>query len=285
MVIDPRHLAKLIDTLPAFPESVSKILQLTANEDLNSTELVEVVERDMVMTVRVLKLVNSAMYGLVGEVTSVKHAVVYVGSDTVKNLAISIATAGSLPKTNNAGLDMDTFWLQSLSVGVIAKLLAEREEKLTVFESADYFVAGLLHNIGKIVLAYFYPQEYSQVLKIAEQKNKADHLVERELFGLDHSELGAMLAEEWQLPIGLVHAIKNHHALANKSIDIPPTSGLTKTIFCASQIFHRLNANKREQDIIPQFIESWLGNTIEETIDSLTNIEEEIDKAMIFISD
>jgi len=284
MVIDPKNLAELIDKLPAFPASVSKILQLTADEDLDTSDLVDVVELDMVMTARVLKLVNSAMFGLSGEMTSVKHAVVYVGSDTIKNLAISIATAGSLPKTNKAGLDMDAFWLQSLSVGVIAKLLAEREN-LTVFESADYFVAGLLHNIGKIVLAYFYPQEYAQVLKIADEQNKADYLVEKELFGIDHSELGAMLAQEWQLPQGLVLAIKNHHALAEMTVDIPPTRELTKTIFCASQIFHRINANEREQDIIPEFVESWLGNSMEEIIESLTNLEQEIEKAMVFISD
>ena len=282
MPINHKQLAQLIHKLPAFPESVTKILELTAKEDVSTKELVAVIERDMVMTVRVLKLVNSPLFGLVKEVTSVQHAVVYVGLDTVKNLAISIATAGALPKTNDAGLDMEAFWLQSLAVGVAAKLIAE-QKGASAFESADYFVAGLLHNIGKIVFAYFYPEDYTRVLETAKVLNQADYLVEQELFSLDHSELGAMLAEEWQLPDTLVESIRQHHQLADESIANACESRLSKTIFCASQIFHRLNADQREQTEIPKSIEAWLGCPIDEMIESLTNLDEEIDKAMVFI--
>jgi len=282
MLIDHKELAQTIDKLPAFPESVSKILELTAKKDLAPNELVAVVERDMVMTLRVLKLVNSPLFGLVREVTSVQHAVVYVGIDVIKNLAISIATSGTLPKNNSAGLDMDAFWLQSLSVGVAAKLIAETKG-ISKFESADYFVAGLLHNIGKIVFAHFYPDNYAKVLETAKLMDKADHVVEQELFGIDHCELGAMLAEEWQLPARLVEAIKNHHALSAESIASQNDSDIAKAIFCGSQIFHRLNADLRERSAVPKSIQSWLGQSIDETIESLENLEEEIDKAMVFI--
>lgn len=282
MIIDHKELAQLIDKLPAFPESVSKILELTAQKDIAPNELVAVVERDMVMTVRVLKLVNSPLFGLVREVTSVQHAVVYVGIDVIKNLAISIATSGTLPKSNSAGLDMDAFWLQSLSVGVIAKLLAEKKG-ISSFESADYFVAGLLHNIGKIVFAHFYPDNYAKVLETAKLMDKAVHVVEHELFGIDHCELGAMLAEEWQLPTRLVEAIKYHHALSAESIASQNDSDIAKAIFCGSQIFHRLNADNKERSAVPKSITSWLGCSIDETIESLENLEEAIDKAMVFI--
>jgi len=282
MKIDLKDLARLIDKLPAFPESVSKILELTSRDDLAAKELVAVVERDMVMTVRVLKLVNSPLFGISREVTSVQHAVVYLGIDTIKNLAISIATSGTLPKSNGAGLDMEAFWLQSLSVGVAAKMLADRAG-VPKFESADYFVAGLLHNIGKIVFAHFYPENYAKVLETAKLLNKPDYRVEKELFGIDHSELGAMLADEWQLPERLVQAIKHHHSIGEDLALSDAQSDLEKAIFSASQIFHRLNADARETVAIPKPVEDWLNASLDEVVDEMSNLEEEIDKAMIFI--
>jgi HD-like signal output (HDOD) protein len=282
MSIDHKRVAEMFHKLPAFPESVNQVLQLTAQKDSSPQDLVSVIERDMVMTARVLRLVNSPLFRLEREVISVQHAVVYVGMDLIKNLAISIATAGCLPKSNKAGLDMDEFWLQSLSVGVIAKLLARRRG-ISEFDSADYFVSGLLHNIGKIVFAHFYPEDYAKVLSRALEADKADYEIETDIFGFDHSELGSMLAEDWKLPEQLVSAIRNHHSDFHKSDDAESNSELSMSVFCASQIFHRLNAKSKEIRNIPTSVSVWLGNDIDTLIDDLGDIEEEIDRAMMFI--
>lgn len=282
MSIDHKRVAEMFHKLPAFPESVNQVLQLTARKDSSPQDLVSVIERDMVMTARVLRLVNSPLFRLEREVISVQHAVIYVGMDLIKNLAISIATAGSLPKTNKAGLDMDEFWLQSLSVGVIAKLLARRRG-ISEFDSADYFVSGLLHNIGKIVFAYFYPEDYSKVLSRALSEDKADYELETEIFGFDHSELGSMLAQDWKLPEQLVNAIRYHHSDFQKSDNANSNSELCMSVFCASQIFHRLNAKNKEIRNIPDTVSVWLGNDIDKLIEDLGDIEEEIDRAMMFI--
>jgi HD-like signal output (HDOD) protein len=282
MAIDHKQIAALFHKLPAFPESVTKILQLTAKEDTDTQELVAVIERDMVMTARVLRLVNSPLFRLEREVISVQHAVVYVGIDLIKNLAISIASAGSLPKSNKAGLNMEEFWLQSLSVGVISKLIAKRQG-IPEFNSADYFVSGLLHNIGKIVLAFFYPEDYSKVIAMSVELDKPDYQLELELFGIEHSELGGMLAEEWLLPDSLVSAIKCHHSYRREPAKDQLGSPLCMAAYCASQIFHRLNANTKEQEAIPKAVTDWLGAEIELVIEELGDIEQEIDNAMMFI--
>jgi len=278
MSIDHEQLAQSLDSLPAFPQSVNKILELTAKIDVAPKDLVSVVERDIVLTARVLKLVNSPFFGLSREVTSVQHAVVYVGINTVKNVAISVAMSGSLPKNNDAGLDMEQFWVQSLSVGVIAKLLAERKG-VPSNQSADFFVTGLLHNIGKIIFAHFYPNDYKVVIDKAKEIKRPAFLVERKLLGLDHSEIGAMLAEAWQLPENLVRGIRNHH---NPKQEITEKS-LALSIFTASQIYKRINQCESDYIELPVEVENWLGCNLQEMIQSMTELDDEIEKAMVFI--
>lgn len=279
MQIDHDQLAKSLDRLPAFPQSVSKILALTANVDVAPKDLVAVVERDIVLTAKVLKLVNSAYFGLARKVTSVPHAVVYVGINTIKNVAISAATSGALPKNNQAGLDMELFWKQSLSVGVIAKILAEKKG-VEPNHIADYFVTGLLFNIGKIIFAHFYPAEYKEVLNQIEIQQRSAYLVERELLGIDHCEIGAMLAEAWQLPQNLISGIKNHHNWQQEVL----SNNLPVTIMVANQIYKRLHLSQRDYVEMPKEIEGWLGCSLDEMIDSMKELDKEIEKAMIFIN-
>ncbi len=279
MHIDHEQLAKSLDKLPAFPQSVSKILELTANVDVAPKDLVAVVERDIVLTAKVLKLVNSAYFGLAREVTSVPHAVVYVGINTIKNVAISAAMAGSLPKNNQAGLDMDDFWKQSLTVAVIAKLLAEKKG-VEPNHIADYFVTGLLFNIGKIIVAHFYPDEYREVIEQIEIQKKPAFVIERELLGIDHSEIGAMLGEAWQLPQNLIAGIKNHHNWQQEVL----SNNLPITILVANQIYKRLNKTEQDYVELPENIKIWMGCDFAEMLESLTNLDKEIEKAMLFIS-
>ncbi len=150
MPINEDQILEMVEKMPAFPQSVHRILALTSNVDCSPKELVAVIEHDPILTLKVLKLVNSAYFGLSKEIDSVNRAVVFVGINTIKNLAITVATTGSLPKTNRAGINMKDFWGHSLSVGVIAKLLAsDRETAGSVLSS--FFVAGLLHDLGKIL--------------------------------------------------------------------------------------------------------------------------------------
>jgi len=284
--VDREKLLRKVERMPAFPESVHKILQLTADVDCSPKDLVKVIEHDPVMTLKVLKLVNSAFFGLSNEVTSVNHAVVYLGINTVKNVAISIATAGALPRTNKAGLDMETFWAHSLMVGVVAKLLAA-ERGVPATAVANYFVAGLLHDIGKIVFAHFIPDDYREVLDLVGDDESRLPLVEIRRLGLSHCEIGAILAEKWQLHKELVASIRHHHDLKIHDLKIygddEITGDVMLAVYAANQICH-LKQGQTVIKKVPQSVQDWLGEPMEESLASLSHLDEEVEKALAFIA-
>lgn len=292
MPINHDQLIDMVDKIPTFQESVHRILALTTSPDCSAKDLVQVIEHDPILTIKVLKLVNSAYFGLSQEVTSVNHSVVYVGINTIKNVAISVATTGALPKTNKAGLNMNRFWEHSLAVGVIAKLLADNKG-VGKNEQANYFVAGLLHDIGKVLFAHFIPAEYQQVLQKSEVENIPLHQAEKELLGFDHSEIGAMVAEKWQLPSDLINSIRDHHGSAEQD-----QNPLSLAIYAANQAAHYLELTKQASDnndedalnvatsidnALPKAVKTWLGWPLSEVSKWLSNLDEEVDKALAFI--
>lgn len=292
MPINRDQLIDMVDKIPTFQESVHRILALTTSPDCSAKDLVQVIEHDPILTIKVLKLVNSAYFGLSQEVTSVNHSVVYVGINTIKNVAISVATTGALPKTNKAGLNMNRFWEHSLAVGVIAKLLADNKG-VGKNEQANYFVGGLLHDIGKVLFAHFIPTEYQDVLHKSEIEKIPLHQAEKELLGFDHSEIGAMVAEKWQLPVELISSIKSHH-----TTDVQEQTPLSVAIYAANQAAHYLALIKQATDDdnqdtlalaanidnnLPEAVKAWLGWPLSEVSKWLSNLDEEVDKALAFI--
>lgn len=282
MPLQRDQLLAMVDKIPAFPQSVHRVISLTAKADCAPKELVSVIEHDPVLTIKVLKLVNSAYFGLRREITSVNHAVVYVGINTIKNLAITVATAGALPKTNKAGLDVDALWRHSLSVGVVARILAAKRGVIPN-DLPNYFVAGLLHDIGKILFAHFLPDKYAPVVKLAAQGKYSFSQIENKLFGLDHGEFGAILAEYWKLPGDLVAAIRFHNSM-HPDIESDTGLKLCYAISASNAIAHYLFDEGNPEISIAQEVTDWLGAPVSVATASMEGIEDEIEKALAFIN-
>jgi putative nucleotidyltransferase with HDIG domain len=213
--LDKKILAA-VDKMPAFPKSVQRILDLTRNIACAPKELVQVIEKDPVMTIKLLKILNSAYYNFPKKVTSVSQCVVYLGLNTVKNLALNIAAIGILPKQNAAGFDLQQYLLHALTTANLAKLLCGRLPA-TDLDPMDCYIVGLLHDFGKLVFAQFMADEFHLALEISRLTNLPLYQAEREIIGVDHSVVGSMLAERWQFPPALVSSIRQHHE--------PPTAG------------------------------------------------------------
>src|SRR5664279_2366065 len=185
-----QKLTAAVQRMPAFPKSVQKILELTRDVDCSAKDLVQIIDKDPVITIKVLRVVNSAYYSLPKQITSINHAVVFLGFNTIKNLALSIAAIGILPAQNAAGFDSGQYLLHSLSTAGIAKQLALRLDDV---DPMDCFMAGLLHDFGKVVFAQFMPVEFKQALEISQSNQTSLHLALRGLVGTDHAVVGAML--------------------------------------------------------------------------------------------
>ena len=243
--INEDQLLAFVDKMPAFRSSVQHLLRLAADINADSREIVQVIETDPLMTVKILKVINSPFYGLTQKISSVQRAVVHLGINSIKNMALSVAAMGMLPAKNQAGFDTHAFLLHSLTTAVLSKLLAERL-KVPMLHSSDYFVAGLLHDFGKIVFAEFIPITYKQVLQTAGEQNKPLFEVETDMLGIDHSQAGKLLAEHWGLANELIEAIDHHHS---GHLHTP----LGDCLFAANQISKKLGFGFAGNPVIEAF--------------------------------
>ena len=205
-----QRLGAAVERMPAFPRSVQKILELTRNINCLPKEVVAVIEMDPVMTVKILKVINSAYYSLPSRITSVGQSVVYLGINTIKNLSLGFAAVGILPRMNAAGFDIQRYLLHSLVVAGTARQLAVQSARGEV-DPGDCYIAGLLHDFGKIVFAQFLATEFHDALRYSVEHALPLHEAEQAVIGVDHGLAGALLAKRWTFSGQLVDCIRNHH--------------------------------------------------------------------------
>jgi putative nucleotidyltransferase with HDIG domain len=202
------------------------------NPATNAEELGLAIRTDQGLTTRVLRLVNSAFYGFPGKIGSISHAVVLLGFSTVKNIVLT-ASVLDIFKTNNGGLfNARDVWKHSLACGVAAQNLA----RAVGYEfQEESFVAGLLHDIGKVVLFQLAPDDFSRVIEHADKTKNLFYDSECKLLGINHQEIGNMLIEQWRLPQKILNAVSSHH---NPTSTEDNDSKLTAIVHCAD-IFAR----------------------------------------------
>lgn len=276
--IDIEQLVAFVDKMPAFRSSVQRLLHLAADINADNREIMHVIESDPLMTVKVLKVVNSPFYGLAQKISSVQRAVVHLGINSIKNMALSVAAIGMLPAQNRAGFDNREFLLHSLTCASLCKLLGERLG-VSPAEGSDYFVAGLLHDFGKIVFAEFVPTSYQKVLQVASEQAVALNLVESELLGIDHSRTGKLLAEHWGLSDGLIVAIDHHHQEYSHST-------LSDCLFAANQISKQLKFGFAGNPVIRQFppqLKQRFGMDLNDLVNALGDLTHIKAQALAFI--
>lgn len=281
MAIGRDRLFDMVDRMPTFSQSVVRIIELTSDINTAPKDLVRLVEHDPILTMKVLKLVNSAYFGLSRKVSSIKQGVVYVGVNTIKHLAVSIAAIGALPRTNDANFDMDDFWTHSLITGAAAKQLSQHRG-VPKGDATRFFIAGLLHDIGQVVLTQFMAQEYRTVLEQSRNNDALLVQLERQALDTDHAQVGAMLAERWQLPADFVNAIRNHHDI--EALEKRETMDLT--VFVANQIGKlKMEESRRiaAPEPLPGVVLDWLGMPLEDAMAALSELDTEIQNARSFV--
>src|ERR1035437_5184823 len=227
-----KRLSSAVDRMPAFPKSVQRILELTRDINCRPKDLVSVIEKDPVITIKVLKIINSAYYGLPNKINSINQSVIYLGVNTLKNLALSFSTIGMLPHKNAAGFDMQHYLMSSLVTANITRLLGSKYGAGDA-DPTDCYIAGLLHDFGKVVFALYMAPEFRQVLAMSATDTMPLHKAEEIVIGADHAVVGAMLAKRWQFPEMLVECIGNHHS------DIS-CSPMAECLYAADLIAERL---------------------------------------------
>jgi putative nucleotidyltransferase with HDIG domain len=204
-----REIAAQVGELPPLPSTSVRLLGVINDPTASIEEIVEVIRYDQALTTSVLKLCNSAYFGLSRQVTSLSDALVCLGTVKVLQLIMALHTNALLQAPQDGyGLESGILWRHSVAVALAATQFARQIRHPNVNMA---FTAGLLHDIGKTVLGRSVAQEYARILSLVTEHHKAFVEAEREVLGFDHTEVGAMLAERWKLPERLVLAIRFHH--------------------------------------------------------------------------
>ncbi|MCP3943961.1 MAG: HDOD domain-containing protein [Desulfobacteraceae bacterium] len=204
-------IAKLhrLEVLSNVPSVALEVYSVAMDPKSEIDDIQEIIQLDQVMTLMLLKLVNSPFYGLSQKVNSVKEAVIMLGVDEIINIAFGLSLSESFKAPGLGGLiEPRELWEHSVRTALIGKYLCREKKKLA---DKGVFAACILHDFGKFFFIENFPDEYRRVIELSEEKKLPVYDLEEEVFGYDHGAIGGMIAEKWNLPESLVQAVWFHH--------------------------------------------------------------------------
>ncbi|CDG81463.1 HDOD domain-containing protein [Janthinobacterium agaricidamnosum] len=232
-----------LDDLPSLPAVVMELLNNIDQENIDISVLAKKVSYDQALTAKTLRLANSSQYGLQVKATTIQQAITYLGFQTTRNLITAAAITGCFPEGGCKGFDDKAFWRHSIATAACARILARH-----IRFNQDYaFTAGLLHDIGRLVLVSSFPQHVEQVLAYRAAHDCYLLDAERDVLGVDHVQAGVALAEHWNFSDTMRLAIAWHHE--------PETQGagfLASIIHVADAIVHALDLTQVVDDLVPR---------------------------------
>jgi putative nucleotidyltransferase with HDIG domain len=237
-------IVRQLETLPTLPVVATKVLQATTAKGTSGKEIISLIESDQSLTAKILGLTRKAHLGLGDTVTTVDKAVVMLGFDAIRSavLSVQVFEAFGPDKSDSSGdsannpFQRKEFWKHSLAVACAAQMIVEQLPAKKKLDADEIFVCGLLHDIGKVALDTCLPKSFSRVVEIAVNNRTSIADVERRILGMDHAAIGKRLAEHWQLPPAIVHAIWLHHHKSNTLPENIPYRDLIDVIYLADLI-------------------------------------------------
>lgn len=202
-----KAIVKKIDNIPTLPTVVAEVNEAIRDPRVNASYVGKIITRDQALSAKTLRLVNSAFYGFPRKINNVTRAIIVMGFNKVRNLALSASVLDAF-RTRDRDFDYNGFWKHALGSAIAAEILAQ---KLKSSEMEDAFVAGLLHDIGKLVMALYAKEAFQKIREHVEQHDVLMLEAEMELYEIDHALVGAWLADSWKFPPTLTRAIRMHH--------------------------------------------------------------------------
>ncbi len=245
-------LLKQAGELPSLPEVYIRVTELLETESSTASKIGAAVQTDPTLTARILKLINSAYFGLRNQVTSIPQAVTLLGRQQLQQVLVGSVLSGVFKDFDITAFPLRDFWQHSVKTAIIARQLAMQNARIIDHEA--FFTAGLLHDIGWLVIAKVNPGSYIQITEIAKAENRNVIEVETEKLGVTHVEVGVALLEQWGIPGLITQCVKKHHDINH----IEPYAIETSVVYMANQL-SRLDLSRedfQEQEAIPEFLSS-----------------------------
>jgi HD-like signal output (HDOD) protein len=256
--------------LPSPPIVIQK-LQSCIGQDVGNHELAQIIETDQAFTARILRLVNSPFYGFAGKIVSVEEAITMLGLNTIHQLLLTTSLLNTI-KIENRALDLNSFWIHSFGVGVIAKRMLYKCAKDIQNEG---FMGGILHDIGRLIFVKLDPAKFIDFY--TRQNWSIDLALEKSHWEIDHQKLGEILAQKWNFPSSISTVIANHHT----PDETTEYSLLVSAVHIADVLCHGLDIGNSGSFYVSYYSpQAWqnlglsmseLENVLEKSLDEIDN--------------
>jgi diguanylate cyclase (GGDEF)-like protein len=264
--------------LPSPPAIAVRILQAVKQDDSSFAELARIISADPALTAKMLQVANSSFYALPNKVNTIEKALSFLGGNALKNIALSFVIAKEMQGVQGEGFNFEYFWKKSVTCAVGAELVCS----LLGCRNDDIFVSALLQDIGILVMYLCRPHDYLQVLDESKISGVDIEVLERQIFGFDHQEIGAELLQEWGLPENIYGPIRYHHGgLCSEELSMPADllrwSALLSSVYHGSRSAERMRELKLE--LVDRFkikeerIDAMVDSVAEKSIDILSCFE------------
>ena len=261
-------------SLPTLPTVAYKLISISSNEEIGMKDIAYLISKDASLSAKVLKIANSALYNLPCKISTIQQAASRLGMNAIRNLTLSFSFLSVKAKNKKDVFNYENFWEQSLSNAVAAKLIMAEIGKS---DWEEIFVAGLLQNIGELIIATSLPQQYEQVLLETFKSEKSTFELEQQIIGADHAFIGYEVAKNWGFPDLLLTSIQYHHCpegykgndkKLQLTVDVVYLSGIITNILFSSnpQKYHQkfLNESKALLNFNDEIIDKILKNVVSE---------------------
>ena len=249
------HILKKVNRLEPIPTVIHKVLDLAGDPESSLNDLVAVVERDPAITANLLKTVNSAHMGLPVKVDSVRQAVSMLGLQQVVEMVLSQNLSGNLKRSQKGyGLAKGDLWRQSLAVAMVARTLAWQRDLMSL---PAIYTAALLKDIGKVVLHEFVADQLPAIQKLVAEKSASFIEAEKEVLGMDHTELGGIISKQWHFSPHMTYMIENHHLPNPASRNDPATATLYLADMVAMMVDTGIGVDRLAYHVYPDIFNDF----------------------------
>lgn len=263
------------DNLPTLPPVASKLVALTSKDDTSFTDIANLVSQDIALSAKILKVSNSAFYGLPQQISSVHQAASILGTNALGSLVLSFSFLSMGTKGSKSLFDLEEFWQRSITGAVASKLILEQ---VPGADTEEVFVAGMLQNMGVLILCSAFPEEYDTVLEQLDKGEEDILTIECSTFGADHSYFGYEVAKSWGFPPPLIMPILYHHSPEEYKGQDQHVQNTVKAIHLSDYIVNILHSNTPEvfEKQLRAKAKSLLGLTSQNIEDVLSAVHLEV---------
>lgn len=270
--MEPVDLIKGSVKLATLPEIFVKINEMVDDPSSSASDIGKFISQDPALTARLLKIANSPLYGFPSRIETVSRAITIIGTRGLRDLILATSVIKNFNRLPNEHLDLDAFWRHSLYTGVIARLIAV---KCNALHTEPFFVAGLLHDIGQLIILNKLPEMSRETQMRANDGKIPLHTVEQEVIGFDHASVGGELLRSWRLPETIIDSTEFHHNPGKAEVSPLGAS----VVHIASIVALEIEANEGafEDDILSDVADPVAVAVTGLTTQTLNNVKEEAD--------